>query len=201
MFFLNSGEALFGVTARHVYADYRNQAQDRCCQIGDLQFEPTIRLIDEDIEFDIATFRIKPNELELIRKGVNSVPWPPMIPSEGALVALAGLPGQLKGNPEPFEANWLYYLAVFKVSSVSDKDVSMVKPPDQELTDLFGKGLPPPSFDIGGMSGGPVVLLQENPSGLLSWSISGVIYEGLASYDIIKAKRADVILGDGTLKR
>ncbi len=39
----------------------------------------------------------------------------------------------------------------------------------------------------------------KNPNGTLSWHISGVIYEGHRSYNIVQAVRADLINDDGTV--
>ena len=86
-----------------------------------------------------------------------------------------------------------------RVDSVTDGTISMMMQPNEEMIDILGIGLPRPSRDIGGMSGGPVAAVVTSKSGLFYWAISGVIYEGHQSFDIIQAMRADLIRPDGTL--
>jgi hypothetical protein len=57
---------------------------------------------------------------------------------------------------------------------------------------------PPSGYDLGGMSGGPVVILLLN-EGILAWQLSGVIYECHPAFEIVKAARADRIRRDGTV--
>jgi hypothetical protein len=44
----------------------------------------------------------------------------------------------------------------------------MVRPSDDDVVDVEGKGLPPRFFDMGGMSGGPVFAVLEN-NGIVRW--------------------------------
>ena len=84
-------------------------------------------------------------------------------------------------------------MSVLRIDSVNDTTFSMVMPPNEELHDILGKGLPPREFDIGGMSGGPIAAIQKSPEGLISWWATGIIYEGHQSFEIIKGARADLI--------
>jgi hypothetical protein len=88
--------------------------------------------------------------------------------------------------------------AFAKVDSVSDRDISSVIPSNQTLVDVMGKGLPPPGYDLGGLSGGPVAVLLES-GGIMFWSLSGVIYECSSSFQIVKAARADIVGADGAI--
>jgi hypothetical protein len=59
--------------------------------------------------------------------------------------------------------------------------------------------LPPRSYDIGGMSGGPMLAIRER-SGFWSFPVAGVISEGRAEDDKIVAERADNIRADGSIR-
>jgi hypothetical protein len=48
------------------------------------------------------------------------------------------------------------------------------------------------------MSGGPVVTVLDH-SGILSFALSGVIYEYGSEFEVIKAVRADLINEDGSI--
>jgi hypothetical protein len=126
-------------------------------------------------------------------------PWPPVIPEVGNGVLVCGLPGETRLTPRPGLLDIGYSTALMRVDSVTDRTISMMMQPNEEMIDILGIGLPPPSRHIGGMSGGPVAAVVNSKSGLFSWAIAGVIYEGHQSFDIIQAMRADLIRPDGTL--
>ena len=56
----------------------------------------------------------------------------------------------------------------------------MLREPGEEVLDILGMGIAPLGLDVGGMSGGPVAAIIKGSDGMLSWHISGVIYEGHA---------------------
>lgn len=148
---------------------------------------------------DIATFRITEEEFQDV--GRATVPWPPVIPEEGNGVLICGLPAVSRLNPRPFRVDIGYSTFVMRVDSVTDRTLSMLRQPNEEVLDILGLGIAPLGLDIGGMSGGPVAAVIQDAGGTLSWHISGIIYEGHQSYNIIQAMRADWINDDGTIKR
>jgi hypothetical protein len=200
MFFLNTGKALFAVTARHVFESYVEHARERniTCQIGGMKFDPVSRLISMGSEIDIVTFRITPNELAELR--MNTMPWPPFTPPEGNGVLVCGFPGYGRFAHKPGGVTFSCFSGLMRVDSISDRSISMLRQANEELVDVLGVGHPGPNLDIGGTSGGPIAGVQKTPSGLLLWFISGVIVEGHQSFDIIYAARADLINEDGTIK-
>jgi hypothetical protein len=99
-----------------------------------------------------------------------------------------------------FHVDFSFYLAMGAVENVSDSDISWHKPPNENLQDTLGLGLPPPEYNLAGMSGGPVTALFESPSGIASWALAGIIYECQASWEIVKAVRADRIGADGIIR-
>lgn len=122
----------------------------------------------------------------------------PSFPPVNKTVLIGGFPGvgkRLTGS----ELTFGLYFAATSVDSVNERDISMVREPDEEMTDIAGKGLPPRNFELGGMSGGPAIAVLDNDSGILSWRISGVIYECNPSLEITKAARADLIGDDGVI--
>ncbi|KQQ24146.1 hypothetical protein ASF58_16310 [Methylobacterium sp. Leaf125] len=68
------------------------------------------------------------------------------------------------------------------------------------LIDPFALGrIPDPGYDIGGMSGGPMISLLWSGS-LLYWALGGVISEGWPTLDLIIAHSADGITELGTVR-
>jgi hypothetical protein len=197
MFFLDTGNKLLAVTARHVYRGYVEAALKAPldCYIDSLRFDPIQRLVSEGRETDIATFRITREELAAL--GKITIPWPPVKPHKGKSVMFSGVPGFARSNPRRGEFGFGCYVASFKVDNVDDTSLSLMRPPQGEMVDIIGKGFPPDALDIGGMSGGPIASMELTPNGIFAWSIAALIYEGHQSFDIIKGVRADLIDDDG----
>jgi hypothetical protein len=198
-FFVRTEKAIFGVTARHVYEGYlaSTASEPMVCQVGGLVIRLEERLIAVGIDVDIATFRVTPAELANL--GNTTAPWPPQVPVEGAGVFVCGLPGFARDMPRAKTVTFKHFVALMCVDSVSDRGISMVRQPDEEMIDVFGRELPPPNMDIGGMSGGLIAVHMNTPMGLTCWFTSAVISEGHQSYDIIHGSRADWINDDGTI--
>jgi hypothetical protein len=91
------------------------------------------------------------------------------------------------------------YTSLAIVDSVSERDISLVTPPPDQLLDILGKGLPLPGYDLAGMSGGPMAILVETRAGIVKWQLAGIIYECHPTFEILKAARADSIHDDGTV--
>ncbi len=198
MFFVNTGSGLFGVTAKHVYEDCQRAfaKKQTLCKIEGMPFDPTGRLVSAGVMCDVVTLKISDEEFRKLDR--LTVPWPPVIPEVGQLVLLAGFPGCEKAFPGSNLIDLQVYAAKWTVDSVSERDISIVRPRDSEVIDVDGRGFPEPQYDFGGMSGGPVaIVLNEGP--IFSWALSGVIYESHRGFEILKAVRANVIDEHGQL--
>jgi hypothetical protein len=216
-FFLDTGEALFGVTANHVIEALRKDEEGQdviALQMGcdlPVDFSGKNQIIDFHKDIDIATFRISAEEIRSIGKTCLTgcqKSWPPSPPQQNRGVFYAGFPG--------VERRWLSASEIsFGVaggggvaSSVSEYDIS-TQIDRQLLIDVVGNGLPPENYNFGGMSGGPMLTVLEQ-GGLRLWSLAGVIYQGpnasgdiykaISGLEIIKARQANLILANGTLK-
>lgn len=213
-FFLDAGEGVFAVTAYHVIDGWLKDGAGPLRVAGDgysLQLDWDARVIDVHSNIDIATFRIKQEEVKALGKSVLTgfqKQWPPDPPVERCGIYFCGYPGigtQRTGPREiTFRAGSLHCIA----SSVSEKDISTVIE-SERLLDLMGKGNPPENFEFGGISGGAMLMVIQNQ--LRSWALAGVIYQGpntsdnpqeaIAGLQIIKARRANFLLSDGQLDK
>jgi Trypsin-like peptidase domain len=208
-FFVDAGAGPFVVTANHVFQSARratSQNRMRFCglmpdsldgQIRDaLEFNFEERLIGYSSDHDIATFRMTSSELSQIRSNILSV-WPPVIPQCSRGIVLAGYPG----HERRLEANGILSFMVYPVlalaTTVSDRQISCQF--DREFcVQVSGFQTPPPNYETGGMSGGPVLTVIDH-EGLQHWALGGVISEGSATFDLIYASRADCLRADGTI--
>jgi hypothetical protein len=88
---------LVGITADHVVEAYHKakaQAPTLACQLWNIGFELSDRIIDHDAALDIATFDLSERELSQI--GGNEIDcrgsWPPPIPETGNIISIVGFP-------------------------------------------------------------------------------------------------------------
>lgn len=216
-FFLDAGMGPFAVTAAHVLAGLEHDSSCQevlSVQLGhdlclDLQAQHAV--IDRNDTLDIATFRISVEEITALSKtiltGIQSA-WPPAPPQVGRGIYYSGFPGKetllLSQTAISFGAAPGGGVA----DSVSHKDVCTQFNRDNWI-DVIGHGFPPEGYDFGGMSGGPMLSVIEAPSGLRSWALAGVIYEGpspstqdgqrISGFELIRARRAHFILPTGRL--
>lgn len=206
MFIIDVPEGLFAMTANHVFEKYlqaKESSASIACRIGckgfdgprgTLPFEPESCLIDRDPEADIATFRLSRSQVALI----GSTPltaWPPVVPRAGSGVAFAGFPGHERKFAGSLAPSFAVLPVMTVATSVSHRLISC-----QLERGVHGPGFPaaPANYDTGGLSGGPL-LVDDGENGC--WRLGGVITQGNAELDIVRASRVDRLRPDGTFER
>jgi len=192
-FFLKTPSKLLVVTAKHVISAYGQAVAENpatICQIGNLRFEPDDRLVGMGTKADIATLSITERELEKIAKHPISY-WPPAPPDgDDRGVLLAGYPATEIVMEGPRTGSFGIYAASAVAQRTTEWQLSC-KVEWKYVQGIPGLGrLPPPGFDTGGMSGGPVLAIREQ-NGIFSFPLAGVISEGQPAWDTIIADRAD----------
>ncbi len=214
-FFLNVGAGPFAVTAQHVI-EQLNQDKHAgnvvAVQLGELPLDLAGKnvIIAAHEQLDIATFRITPEEVAALGKTIltgSQQQWPPLPPQQDRGVYFGGFPGTETIWTSPQEISFGALPAGGIASSISEIDVSSLIE-REHLIPLLGEGIPPPDYNFGGISGGPMLSVVER-NGVRSWALAGVIYEGpnpspdpeqaVAGLEIIRARRARFICPDGTL--
>jgi hypothetical protein len=185
------GPDTFLITASHVVGGYEERIQAGEVlnwQVGDLPpFDPIPRIVWRDGERDIVLLSLTENEARSIGPCIISAPpkWPPPIPREGQLVLVGGYPKALR--EEKPSSGWIGagpYSAVSKVTITGTGYCKCVI----ERTDLIsfdGKPLPEPGTDMGGLSGGPVLLVDT-----INYPLVGVVTDRcemtFAEFEIIQ---------------
>jgi hypothetical protein len=181
----------FIVTASHVLAGYEKRLQSGehlNWQVGNLPpFNPIPRIAWRDRDRDIVLLRISEDELQRIGPCIISSPakWPPAIPREGQLVLVGGYPKVLR--EEDSSSGWIGagpYSAVFKVTTAGDGSCKcMIERKD--LISFDGGSLPAPGTDMGGLSGGPVLLVEP-----IDYPLVGVVTDrcemSFAEFEIVQ---------------
>lgn len=210
MFFLDCGRGPFAVTAPHVYEEgYLKDLDERrvrTCQIGNVPFDnPEERLIasGKNLGIDIATFRVTPEEIAATGKRVvlgTSGAWPPP-PKDGEAVFFGGFPGDERIPVTAHEISFGLHSAMVPLTSRTDYQLCCQLDRDSRV-DVRGLGLPPEGYNLGGVSGGPM-LQPVYRDGRWGWRPVGVLSEAVASgsFERVTAVRAHFILPDGRLSR
>jgi hypothetical protein len=204
-FLADFGQGIFAITAVHVFTEYL-EAKKRTgaigCQLGNALFEPEARLISCRSDLDIATFQVSLAEAGLINKPtVKPDPpgWEPLIPAVTNFAFFAGFPAQTRGMTS--EGNFVTapYFAMPPITSVTDRQITC-RFDREKMIDFSGSGLPPPGYDIGGVSGGPMLTPTLVDGGVV-WRFAGVIIEAAAGtlFEQVVAVRAHYILPDGRI--
>ena len=201
-FLVRTPAGIIGVTAGHVLDGFvaaRSFCKDITATLGGFRFDPEERLIMRGNTADIATFSVGEHDLPKIGFSPLERAWPPNTPASGGIVLLAGWPGQERIVSAERVTGGIYI--GWGSAGVSDLQITIRVDHDQgPISPLPGVPLPPPGFEFGGISGGPVMVIDAEDSGhKIGWRVAGVISEGKPDYDYIIAARADVIQDDGRI--
>ena len=110
MCLVQTPEALFGVTCRHVLDTYefdKHTVPDVFCQLGSGPYDPSANVISSSKAWDLATFRIPDVSLMHLgaqRRAFHAHTWPPTPMQNGQQIILGGYPEnrrQTGSGPRP----------------------------------------------------------------------------------------------------
>lgn len=192
---------LFLVTANHIYQEYlefSGKYKNARFQIGSLEFKLRERLIASNARSDIATFSLLEDEL-LIQGKVPISSWPPIDPVADQGIMFSGFPGKERTRLTANAHSAGMFIATGRVYSVTSEQIKTTFEHDL-LVDVMGDGkLPGHGYDVGGMSGGPLLTLIERGS-ILSWRLGGIISEGFPEADLVIARSATGITEFGSVR-
>jgi len=203
------GQGVFAATAAHVYRECleaKASATSIGCQLGNALFDPETQLISCRDDLDLATFRVSPPQIEQIGKSIvtpGPPQWAPLVPAIGNFAFFAGFPAQSRGLTPGANFVTAPYFAMTAITSVTDRQIACRFDREKSI-DFSGSGLPPPGYDIGGVSGGPLLVptlvREDNIEGVV-WRFAGVIVQAAAGdmFEQVVAVRAHYIHPDGQI--
>jgi hypothetical protein len=174
-FILQLNSASFVVTAHHVLAEYESRLQGGELLnwlVGNVPpFEPRPRVVWEDAQKDIVILKLLREEISRLKgKCIIAPPhrWPPSVPEAGPSVLLAGYPKYLREfNALKAKIDWPYS-AVLPAKSVGN-GYFFCQIEQEELISFNRGPLPDPKTFLGGLSGGPVLLVEK-----ISYPVVGI---------------------------
>jgi hypothetical protein len=201
-FLIRTHTGVLGVTAGHVVDGFkaaRSICRGLTATLGGPSFDLERCLIARGSHADIATFRVPEADLPAIGFRPLEGAWPPATPARDGIVLLAGWPGHERVVGTERVTGGIYI--GWGSAGISDLQITIRADHDRGLfSPLPGVPLPPSGFDFGGISGGPVMVIDAEQDGVrIGWRLAGVISEGKPEYDYIVATRADVIQDDGQI--
>jgi hypothetical protein len=207
-FFLDFSDRLFLVTAAHVYDGYLADKQKSgvtniYCYIENIPFDPEARLLGYNRDLDIATFDFSYDELiKMGKHAISGSPWPPPDPIPELAVWFGGFPGitrlWLRSNAISFGLS----MGHVPITTVTDRQITCRFDREQFVSGETRRTAPP-GMDMGGMSGGPLLLPLGTEEGQWHFCLGGVISEARSGTDFetVVAVRAHFINQDGTISR
>ena len=211
-FLVDFGQGVFAVTAAHVlreYSEAKRTAVAICCQLGNVLLDPEERLIACRDDLDIATFRLDPSEVKQIGKSIATLGppnWELLNPTVGNFAFFAGFPAQSREmTPDGLAFVTAPYFATTPITSVTEHQIAC-RFDREKMIDFSGSGLPPVGYDIGGVSGGPMLiptLVREGePEGIV-WRFAGVVVQASVGANVmfeqVVAVRGHYVHPDGKI--
>ena len=217
VFFLDTGEAIFAVTAAHVVLEFFEDlkipnvhAAVAAHGKSPMRIPLGDRIIDASAEIDIATFQVFPNELQYFKKNPlrgHLREWPPKLAEVNGPATYCGFPGV---GRRPV-AGGVSFGAVPMGGIVTSSHETMIsiQIEREHLVRLLGDDAMPENFNFGGMSGGPLIAIVQAEI-MRTWRPAGVIISGsnpgdapdqdfIPGFEVIHARPIHFIKSDGTL--
>jgi hypothetical protein len=152
-------------------------------QVGAVSLNPIDRLAWKDEQNDIAFLRLISGEAQ--RVGVQpSEPlfgWPPPHPESGSYLLLSGYPGIERRRPADDEFDFGAFSTMLQVTASHENYIVCQFQREHWISE--GRDVPPPGTDLGGMSGGPALLVKN-----LAYPLIGLISEFSRDYELLYVK-------------
>ncbi len=160
---LDSGPVV--ITASHVLKGYEDRLRggERLnWQLGDLPpFDPISRVAWQDATADVVVMRLTEQEIAQVGPCIVPTPtqWPPAAPAKGQNVLLAGYPQELREvDQNAGEIGAGPYSAMLPVIEAGE-GYFQCHLNQEDLISYDGNPLPDADVVLGGLSGGPVLLV------------------------------------------
>lgn len=205
---LKTPKLILGITAAHVLRAYHedNKVKNISLQLFN---EVTDNLIDSVIDisdkYDLATIAIDEKLLGRLGKAITPLEgWPPKPPQEGRGIMIAGYPGIERMQPEAFKIDFGLFTALVIARTVTQTQITWLLEPEHQLENAKIKP-PPPYYNLGGVSGGPLISWFETENFVTHFCLSGIVTEhpdyekNDFAIERLVAIRADLIRDDGTI--
>jgi hypothetical protein len=201
-------QRLLGVTAAHVLRQYQSDLKGgplRLQLMNEVVDDLCERLIDVSDELDIATFALDEGLVKRLGRTPLGV-WPPKSPQEGRGIMIAGYPAVERIESKDFRVNFGLFTVLGVARTVTDKQITWLMEREYQLENAKIPA-PPPEYDLGGVSGGPLISWFESEVFVSHHCLSGIVIEhpdyknnrDMPALERLIAIRADSIAESGKI--
>ena len=163
------------------------------------------RVVGISEKLDIVTFAL---DEELVSR-LGSTPlgnWPPKPPQEGKGIMIAGYPGLDRIESKNLTVSFGLFTVIGIARTVTDRQITWLLEREHQIANNKIPNLPY-EYDLGGISGGPVISWFESESFISHYCLSGFVvqhpnYTGNRDVPTIErliAIRADAITENGRI--
>lgn len=197
-----------GITAAHVVRQFARDVQDGQCKLqlmNEVVADLLDRVIDSSEKRDVVTIDLGDNLVQKLGKVPLNM-WPPIPPEEGRGIMIAGFPGIERLRSEPHKVSWGLFTVIGVARTVSQEQITWLVEPEHHVPNPRIP-TPPPLYNLGGISGGPLISWFESKAHIVHYRLSGIVtehpdYKGNTDFPPIErliAARADLITESGTI--
>jgi len=109
---------------------------------------------------------------------------------------LAGWPGKARTERGPEDVDFLGFYALGIAQTVNHDQITFQVSREHDVTPVDRQL--PAGYDLGGISGGPMVAAFEL-SNFVTFRLCGIIVDGWAEAEYVIARRAEFIQADGSI--
>lgn len=182
---VRAGNSVFALTANHVIEKLekrRERGEDVDLFLHNLGIPIPERIHWRSAESDLALLRLTPAEVTELDRWVYDLPPPENIPvpPKGAYILAVGFPKYFRDSEDPTELCYGAHGMILRITTTGLDRLQCKFERDQWISD-DPTLVPKPGTHLGGMSGGPVLLV-----GQLHFPFVGVLQEFGALYDVIE---------------
>lgn len=203
---LQTPKKIIGITAAHVIRQFEKDIQinEFRLQLMNEVFDDFMSLvIDISDKRDLATIELSQDIVS--RLGKTPVDWPPIPPEEGKGIMLSGFPN-IELIEDVREASWGLFTALGVARTVTLDQITWLIEPEHNIPNPKIP-TPPPLYDLGGISGGPLISWFESEQHVAHYRLSGIITEhpsykenlDFPPIERLAASRADCISENGVI--
>ncbi len=169
---------ILGVTAAHVFKKYESDRKNgsvRLQLMNEVVDDLDECLIDVSDELDLATFALDEALVKRLQRTPLGV-WPPLPPQEGRGIMVSGFPAVERTESEDFKVNFGLFTVLGVARTVTEKQITWLLEREFQLANARIP-LPPSEYELGGVSGGPLISWFESPHFVSHHCLSGVVIE------------------------
>jgi hypothetical protein len=191
---------VIGLTAEHVVEECLAAFDSGgvCVQLADASAHDLRgRLIARSRELDVASFDMTGLVDRLGWKDKAPLTsWPPIPPQEGRGIMIGGYPGCERQTIGKRDVSFGLFTALAVARTVTDDQISCLFE-REHMVDTGDIPTMPPSTDLGGISGGPVITTMESEGHFVTFRLGGIVSEAHPELEKVFAKRVDFMKDDG----